>query len=243
MSDGPTVQPGQILTGSSSASRCASETVQASGPTSWVVGLVGTQSERFRKVTLTSGDLDRLTILDPRHSYDGDGRLLRLGLQAYALGIAYEFDPYFRALDLARGPAAEWAEDLESCVHAEARINTGPARSLVPDSSRAGRAPEPQEGLPMMDQQPHSLVADDLDIPAAPAGQVGPGHGLPQAVRAPQEDRAVRLLRVLAHQLWRAPADAVSRRNDASRWGDGRGHLLLPGPPSLMRYPGARRSR
>ena len=23
----------------------------------------------------------------------GDGRLLRLGLQAYALGIAYEFDP------------------------------------------------------------------------------------------------------------------------------------------------------
>ncbi len=24
-----------------------------------------------------------------------DGRLLRLGLQAYALGIAYEFDPYF----------------------------------------------------------------------------------------------------------------------------------------------------
>ena len=28
-------------------------------------------------------------------SYGGDGRLLRLGLQAYSLGIAYEFDPYF----------------------------------------------------------------------------------------------------------------------------------------------------
>ena len=28
-------------------------------------------------------------------SYDGDGRKLRLGLQAYSLGIAYEFDPYF----------------------------------------------------------------------------------------------------------------------------------------------------
>ena len=28
-------------------------------------------------------------------TYDGDGALLRLGLQAYALGIAYEFDPYF----------------------------------------------------------------------------------------------------------------------------------------------------
>jgi hypothetical protein len=31
----------------------------------------------------------------PKHSFNGDGRLLRLGLQAYALGIAYEFDPYF----------------------------------------------------------------------------------------------------------------------------------------------------
>jgi superfamily II DNA or RNA helicase len=60
-----------------------------------VVGLAGTRSERFRRVTLTADDLATLTILDPQHSYAGDGRLLRLGLQAYALGIAYEFDPYF----------------------------------------------------------------------------------------------------------------------------------------------------
>lgn len=71
------------------------ETVQANGPANWVVGLVGMQSERFRKVTLTADDIRRLTILDARHSFDGEGRLLRLGLQAYALGIAYEFDPYF----------------------------------------------------------------------------------------------------------------------------------------------------
>ena len=50
--------------------------------------------------TLPQGDahsrqFEHLTILDPRHSFDGNGRLLRLGLQAYALGIAYEFDPYF----------------------------------------------------------------------------------------------------------------------------------------------------
>lgn len=64
-------------------------------PDTWVAGLVGTRSERFRKVTLTSRDLESLTILDARRSYDGDGRLLRLGLQAYSLGIAYEFDPYF----------------------------------------------------------------------------------------------------------------------------------------------------
>src|SRR6202049_3440208 len=45
--------------------------------------------------SLLAEDLAGLTIVDPQHSYAGDGRLLRLGLQAYALGIAYEFDPYF----------------------------------------------------------------------------------------------------------------------------------------------------
>jgi hypothetical protein len=38
--------------------------VQANGPASWVLGLVGTQSERFRKVTLTAEDVGRLTIID-----------------------------------------------------------------------------------------------------------------------------------------------------------------------------------
>ncbi|SRR6266487_399551 len=71
------------------------ETVQPNGAASWIVGLVGTNSERFRKVTMTAEDLMRLRVLDPQHSFTGDGRLLRLGLQSYALGIAYEFDPYF----------------------------------------------------------------------------------------------------------------------------------------------------
>ena len=61
----------------------------------WVAGLVGVQTDRFRRVTLTPGDLSSLTVADSALAYDGDGRLLRLGLQAYALGIAYEFDPYF----------------------------------------------------------------------------------------------------------------------------------------------------
>ena len=56
---------------------------------------MGTQSEKFRAVTLTSRDIASLTILDTTATYDGDGKLLRLGLQAYSLGIAYEFDPYF----------------------------------------------------------------------------------------------------------------------------------------------------
>jgi hypothetical protein len=71
------------------------ETVHPNGAVGWIVGLVGTNSERFRKVTITAEDLERLTVLDPQHSFNGDGRLHRLGLQAHALGNAYEFDPYF----------------------------------------------------------------------------------------------------------------------------------------------------
>ena len=73
------------------------ETIRTSGDGTWVLGLVGMQTERFRKVTLRSQDLELLTITDTdmEYCYDDDGKLLRLGLQAYALGIAYEFDPYF----------------------------------------------------------------------------------------------------------------------------------------------------
>lgn len=71
------------------------ETVRAAGQGTWLVGRVGTQTERFRSVTLTDRDIAALTILDTISTFEGDEQLLRLGLQAYALGIAYEFDPYF----------------------------------------------------------------------------------------------------------------------------------------------------
>ncbi len=71
------------------------ETVRPNGSDTWVAGLVGQRSERFRRVTLTADDIASLNVADASLSYDGDGRLLRLGLQAYSLGIAYEFDPYF----------------------------------------------------------------------------------------------------------------------------------------------------
>jgi len=89
------IHEGCIIAGSLFNEPMRVETVRSGGEGSWSVGLVGTQSERFRKVTLTSRDLEGLTILDSEFTYDGDGRLLRLGLQAYSLGIAWEFDPYF----------------------------------------------------------------------------------------------------------------------------------------------------
>ena len=89
------VREGQVLTGSLFNEPMRVVTVNSNGVGTWVAGLVGLQSEQFRRVTLTEDDITGLTINDPALSYDGDGRLLRLGLQAWSLGIAYEFDPYF----------------------------------------------------------------------------------------------------------------------------------------------------
>ena len=95
MSGDAPLSEGQIVTGPLFSEPMRVETVRANGPDAWVAGLVGLQSEQFRRVTLTADDISGLSIADSALSYDGDGRLLRLGLQAYSLSIAYEFDPYF----------------------------------------------------------------------------------------------------------------------------------------------------
>ena len=95
MADDPPIQPGQVLTGSLFSEPMRIVTVSSIGPDSWNVGLVGLQSERFRPVTLSWSDIQGLKVQQPACSYKGDCNLLRLGLQAYVLGIAYEFDPYF----------------------------------------------------------------------------------------------------------------------------------------------------
>jgi len=125
---------GQVLTGSLFNEPMRVETVQGNGPESWVVGLVGTQSERFRKVTLTAEDIGRLTIIDARYSFGGDGRLLRLALQAYALGIAYEFDPYF-GLSISRvDPLPHQLEAVYDYLLKLARV-----RFLLADDAGAGK--------------------------------------------------------------------------------------------------------
>ena len=83
------IHEGCILTGSLFNEPMRVETVRTGNDGTWTVGLVGTHTERFRKVTLTKQDIKGLTILDSGFTFDGDGHLLRLGLQAYSLGIAW----------------------------------------------------------------------------------------------------------------------------------------------------------
>src|SRR6266446_350450 len=128
------LRAGQILTGPLFNEPMRVETVQSNGAASWIVGVVGTNSERFRKVTVTAEDLKRLNVLDPTRSFTGDGRLLRLGLQAYALGIAYEFDPYF-GLSISRvDPLPHQLEAIYDYLLKLSRV-----RFLLADDAGAGK--------------------------------------------------------------------------------------------------------
>ncbi len=124
----------QVLTGPLFSEPMRVETVRAGAEGSFTVGLVGTQTERFRKVTLAEDDLESLTILEPGFGYDGDGALLRLGLQAYALGIAWEFDPYF-GLSISRvDPLPHQLEAVYDYLLKLARV-----RFLLADDAGAGK--------------------------------------------------------------------------------------------------------
>lgn len=128
------ISEGQILTGSLFNEPMQVETVRPSGDGTWILGLVGTQSERFRRVTLTKNDIENLKILDSVFTFDGDGRLLRLGLQAYALGIAYEFDPYF-GLSISRvDPLPHQLEAIYDYLLKLSRV-----RFLLADDAGAGK--------------------------------------------------------------------------------------------------------
>ncbi len=128
------IRVGQVVKGTLFNEPMRVEIVQQSGNETWVLGLVGIRSEQFRRVTLTSNDLDTLTILEPDMAYGGDGSLLRLGIQAYSLGIAYEFDPYF-GLSISRvDPLPHQLEAVYDHL-----LNLARVRFLLADDAGAGK--------------------------------------------------------------------------------------------------------
>ena len=86
---------GQVLQGPYFDEPVRVEVVRQQAAGVWQLGVVGTRTERFRNVTLSEADLEKITVTEQTARFDGDGHLLRLALTAYSLGIAYEFDPYF----------------------------------------------------------------------------------------------------------------------------------------------------
>ena len=134
MSGDTPLHEGQVLGGPLFSEPMRVEAVRANGAGVWELGLAGTRTERYRRVTLTREDLDRLTVTDTGFGYEGDGRLLRLGLQAYSLGIAYEFDPYF-GLSISRvDPLPHQLEAVYDHLLKLARV-----RFLLADDAGAGK--------------------------------------------------------------------------------------------------------
>lgn len=134
MSTVPPIKEGQVLIGSLFSEPMRVETVRPADSDAWIVGLVGTQTERFRNVTLTLSDIQTLRIRDSSYTYTGDGNLLRLGVQAYTLGIAYEFDPYF-GLSISRvDPLPHQLEAIYDHLLKLARV-----RFLLADDAGAGK--------------------------------------------------------------------------------------------------------
>ena len=134
MSETAPLRVGQTLIGPLFNEPMRVETVSAAGDSSWVVGLVGAQSERFRRVTMSESDLAAISILDAEMAFNGDGNLLRLGIQAYTLGIAYDFDPYF-GLSISRvDPLPHQLEAVYDYLLKLARV-----RFLLADDAGAGK--------------------------------------------------------------------------------------------------------
>jgi SNF2 family DNA or RNA helicase len=133
MADGP-LQIGRILSAPLFNEPMRVETVRSGGDGVWIAGLVGIQTERFRNVTLTARDLESVKIHEAGCSYDGNGGLLRLGIQAYSLGISYEFDPYF-GLSISRvDPLPHQLEAVYDFLLKLARV-----RFLLADDAGAGK--------------------------------------------------------------------------------------------------------
>ena len=134
MSTIPEVREGQILTGVMFNEPMRVVTTRQNGPGRTIPGLVGQNTGQFREVTLTEEDITSLNAIEPNSSYDGDGNLLKLALQAYSLGIAHEFDPYF-GLSISR--VDPLPHQLEAVYEYFMKLPT--VRFLLADDAGAGK--------------------------------------------------------------------------------------------------------
>lgn len=125
---------GQIVSGALFNEPMRVESIRRNGRDSWVVGLSGVRTEKFRKATLSRTDIESLQVSHLIPTYRGDGHLLKVGIQAYSLGIAYEFDPYF-GLSISRvDPLPHQLEAVYDYLLKLARV-----RFLLADDAGAGK--------------------------------------------------------------------------------------------------------
>ena len=134
MSSGTAIRDGQVLIGRAFNEPMQVVRVHAVGDGTLEAGLVGQVTQQYRMAILTPTDVNELQIVDRVPTFDGDGRLLWLGLQAYGLGIAHEFDPYF-SLSISR--VDPLPHQLEAVYEYFMKLPT--VRFLLADDAGAGK--------------------------------------------------------------------------------------------------------
>ena len=134
MSNGALIREGQVLTGRAFNEPMRVVTVRSVGEGALEAGLVGERTQQFRLAILTSEDIAELKVVEASPNFDGDGRLIRLGLQAYVLGIAHEFDPHF-SLSISR--VDPLPHQLEAVTEYFMKLPT--VRFLLADDAGAGK--------------------------------------------------------------------------------------------------------
>jgi superfamily II DNA or RNA helicase len=133
-SDNQPIAAGEVISGALFSEPMRVVTVSAVNAETWELGLVGIQTNIFRSVPLSRSEIQSLKVESASCSYGGDCDLLRLGLQAYSLGIAYEFDPYF-GLSISRvDPLPHQLEAVYDYLLKLARV-----RFLLADDAGAGK--------------------------------------------------------------------------------------------------------
>lgn len=90
----PILHVGQLVRGTLFSEPMRVVTAQAVGDAAKRIGMVREQTQVYRSVTVTEGDLRSLTVLSSASTDDGAAGPVRLGLQAFAMGISYAFGPY-----------------------------------------------------------------------------------------------------------------------------------------------------
>jgi superfamily II DNA or RNA helicase len=100
MSPPNAIRPGSIVRGPTLPEPVEVLAVVALGDALKIVGR-GLNTGLTHDPVLTPEQLVRLTVSAESEPFDGDARLFRLGIEAYRLGLAYEYDPFF-SLSIAR---------------------------------------------------------------------------------------------------------------------------------------------
>ena len=100
MAEPNNIQPGSIVSGPTLPEPVEVLATVPMGDALKVIGR-GMQTGMTHDPVLSSSQLAELVVSADREPFDGDARLFRLGVEAYRLGLAYEYDPFF-SLSIAR---------------------------------------------------------------------------------------------------------------------------------------------